>query len=108
MPRGWAGDARRQCAKLVVVDGYEQLSRLSRQWLKLRCRVAGYGLLVTTHEDVGLPTLARVAPNASLAQSLVERLLGDDHDAIDRETVAECFAASGGKQRERKQEYPGG
>src|SRR5262249_28626217 len=40
---------------IIAVDGYEQLSRWNRFWLKRFCRRRGCGLIVTAHASVGLP-----------------------------------------------------
>ena len=61
---------------LLVVDGYEQLSWWQRRRLRVRCRPRRHGLLVTTHRDLGLPTLYRTQVTPELAQSLIEGLLG--------------------------------
>src|SRR5581483_6754178 len=44
---------------LVMIDGYEQLSRWSRWRLNRFIRRRGWGLLVTSHATAGLPTLFR-------------------------------------------------
>jgi GTPase SAR1 family protein len=107
---------------VVVVDGYEQLSRWSRWRLKAACRRRGCGLLVTAHADVGLPLLHETRPSEALAQQLVARLMGSggfyrdlstpeppahaDRDKshptpfIAAEDVSREFAASGGDIRE--------
>jgi len=100
MPRDWVSQARALSAGIVVVDGYEQLSYLSRWRLNARCRRHGWGLLVTSHKDVGLPTLSTLAPDLPTAQQVVERLLSSGIDTISRETVAECFASTDGNMRE--------
>lgn len=62
---------------VVVIDGYEQLSRWSRFRLKRCCRRRQLGLVVTTHAPAGMPELFRTATSAALAQSLVDVLMGD-------------------------------
>jgi hypothetical protein len=99
MPRAWMAQARALQARLIVVDGYEQLNWLSRTVLKRRCARAGWGLLVTAHADVNLPTLARIEPDVAIAQAVVARLLPPG-EAMDREMVAESFAAANGNMRE--------
>src|SRR5205085_9583437 len=59
---------------LVIVDGYEQLSRWSRWRLLRRCKRLGHGLLVTAHEDAGLPTLYTVCPTLQILQRLAGQL----------------------------------
>ena len=59
---------------LVVVDGFEQLTRWQKMRLKGHCRRARCGLLVTAHEDVGLPPLIELKPSEALAWRLAEQL----------------------------------
>jgi len=68
-------------ATLLVVDGYEQLGRVARWRLRLRCRRSGCGLLVTSHRDAGLPTLFSPAPTLADVESIVRRLTenSDNH-----------------------------
>lgn len=68
---------KRTSNTLVVIDGYEQLSRWSRLILRGSCWWHGCGLLVTTHQELGLPTLVETRPSLDLAQQLAERLLAD-------------------------------
>jgi energy-coupling factor transporter ATP-binding protein EcfA2 len=100
MPVGWVSDANKASAGVIVVDGYEQLGRLNRCWLALRCRRNGWGLLVTAHRDVGFRTLYRTAANLDVAQAVVAALLPADDTSISRQTVADAFAASQGDLRE--------
>jgi hypothetical protein len=59
----------------VVVDGYEQLGWLARLRLKSTCRRRGSGLLVTAHQDVGLPPLWTTATSDELAWQIVSLLI---------------------------------
>jgi energy-coupling factor transporter ATP-binding protein EcfA2 len=54
---------------LLVIDGFEQLGRVTRWRVKRRYRRSGSGLLVTAHTPVGLPDLYRtdVTPEAAAA-----------------------------------------
>jgi hypothetical protein len=99
MPADWACQAKSLSANLIVVDGYEQLSTVSRIRLKARCRRLGWGLLVTAHRDVGLTTLFSTAPTLETTQVVVRRLLGDAACMPPR-IVAECYAACAGNVRE--------
>jgi hypothetical protein len=60
---------------LVVLDGFEQLGWLARR--KLRGLVSKHraGLLVTAHQDVGLPTVFQTQPSEKLAHALVAKLV---------------------------------
>ena len=60
---------------LVVVDGYEQLSCWNRWQLRRKCRRYNAGLLVTTHVDLGLPTIYTACIEPSTARELVNELL---------------------------------
>ncbi len=89
-------DARTQ----VIVDGYEQLSWLARVRLKSHCRRQSAGLLVTTHRDLGLPTLLLVQPNLATVCHLVADLTRDTVTPIDNEDVRRCFDQQQGNVRE--------
>ncbi len=100
LPRGWVAQARDASAGTIVVDGYEQLSRGSRLWIDLLCRRNRWGLLVTTHEDVGLPTLVQLEPSLDVARAVVERLAPVDRWSTADDVVARCFDACDGNLRE--------
>lgn len=85
----------------VIVDGYEQLGNLSRNWLKVTCRRRGAGLLVTAHEDVGLPLLWSTCYDEPLAQRLVDGLLNDEQrQRISAADVSRCYQKHAGNLRE--------
>lgn len=63
--------------KLLVVDGYEQLGWWTRHRIQKRCRQCGWGLLVTAHSDLGLPTLYCTSVTPKLARTLIKQLLSD-------------------------------
>ncbi len=88
-------------ATQIVVDGYEQLSRLERYLLRRRCRKSGAGLLVTAHKTTGLPTMWEVTTSLELAQTLARRLTrSGDGTRIGEEDVAQAFQACCGDLRE--------
>ena len=64
-------------ATLVVIDGFEQLNCWNRLRWRWQCRRAGAGLLVTTHSDVGLPTIAETTVNFHI-KNLVDKLGAND------------------------------
>lgn len=106
LPRGWwraVGDAP---DALVVVDGYEQLGRWGRWDLTRRCRRRGWGLLVTCHQPVGLPTLYRIENRLEDVARVVGALLaGLDANArrmlqVPSDVIAESFHRRGGNCRE--------
>lgn len=87
---------------IVIVDGYEQLSWLSRIALYGRCRRAGCGLLVTAHRPVILPTLFSTSTNPELTRAVVRALLPEDlaHYRITDEDVDRAYALHSGNIRE--------
>jgi hypothetical protein len=88
-------------ATQVIVDGYEQLGWLARKRLQSRCRQANAGLLVTAHEDVGLPLLYETSPSEETLQQLVQRLLSpEQRPLIGAEDVSRCYQAHAGNLRE--------
>jgi hypothetical protein len=87
-------------ATQVVVDGYEQLGWLARRWLAWHVARTGAGILVTTHQDVGLPTLWETHPNEQLAQRIVATLLGHHDRHLTPDDVSRCYHAHGGNLRE--------
>jgi hypothetical protein len=100
LPHGWQRDARRQHATLVIVDGYEQLSRWQRWRLRRWCRRHTMPLLVTAHLDVGLPVVHRPAPDSCLLWRLVCALAGEAPPWITPAQVEALFAQTGGNLRE--------
>ena len=68
---------------VVLVDGYEQLSRISRASLKRACRGAKSGLVVTCHESVGLRDLFRTGGDTLLVFRVVRQLLSGHSMNID-------------------------
>ena len=87
-------------ATLVVVDGFEQLSCWNRLRVKRQCLRAGAGLLVTTHRDVGLPTIVETAVKLETAQAIAAQLLTGREGLVTPADVAERFAKHGGNLRE--------
>jgi hypothetical protein len=85
-------------ATQLVIDGYEQLSRVERWRVRRWCRRRGWGLLVTAHDDVGLPEVFRCAVDAPLAVALVTRLAGPQ--AFSPEEIAQVLADQHGNLRE--------
>ncbi len=100
LPADWRKAARSAGAGTILVDGYEQLNRWSRWQLRAACRREGWALLVTAHDDVGLPLLARLAPSLATLQTIVDALLGERRGAISADVVSRHFAANGGDLRE--------
>ncbi|HIQ19977.1 MAG TPA: hypothetical protein EYH34_01890 [Planctomycetes bacterium] len=85
---------------LLVIDGYEQLSRWGRWRLRRFCRRRQTGLLVTAHRSMGLPDLARTSVSLAQTQRIVAQLLGDHAHLISPDEVAARFHARQGNLRE--------
>ncbi len=100
LPSGSLSRALSSPAALVVVDGYGQLRWPERTWLRFRCRRAGAGLLITSHELAGLPTLVRLAPDLSLVRELVEVLSARAAPLVSAADVDACVACHGSNVRE--------
>jgi hypothetical protein len=93
-------DAARGQRAVLVVDGFEQFSWITRRQLIRRCRRAGAGLIVTSHSPIGLPTLARLAPNRNIIEQLVADLCAMVPSGITRAHVAASHACHGSNVRE--------
>lgn len=65
--------------RVLLVDGYEQLSWWSRRQLRSVCRATGHGLVVTAHADAGLTDLYRTSIDEWLAAEIIARLLDKSH-----------------------------
>ena len=100
LPPGFPPQGNPPEPAVVIVDGYEQLSRFSRFRLRRVCARLGLGLLVTTHRPVRLPELFRTRPDLALAQRIVDRLLAQDRSLVTPEEVADRFSARQGDLRE--------
>ena len=92
--------ARLTADALVVIDGYEQLSRWSRFQLKRLVRKSDCGLLITSHAATRLPELYRTETDLRLAERLVELLAKPQRASIAREVIHREFMAHQGNLRE--------
>ena len=84
----------------VAIDGYEQLSAWSRAVFNGKCRWHGAGLLVTTHRDLGLPTLAALDVTFESFQRVVSHLLRDSAVDLSQADLQSCFMRHGPNMRE--------
>ena len=100
LPIDLSHDPRLEPPAVVIVDGYEQLSRWSRFRLKRCCRRRGLGLLATAHRSVGLPQLFHTAADLDLAERIVRQLLGDKTPCINAAELRTRYARHGGNLRE--------
>ncbi len=72
--------------KLIVIDGYEQLSWWRRWSIERAAKRTGCELLVTTHRPLRqLPTLYQTAVSRETAHQIVDQLLAGHHE-VDHET----------------------
>ena len=55
---------------------------------------------MTTHKDVGLPTLFCTEPSLELTRTVVARLLAPEDETITADDVAQAFSAASGNLRE--------
>lgn len=87
---------------VVVIDGFERLSRLARFFFVRLARGMRTGLLVTCHRDCGLPTIWRTQMDLSLAEQIVARLIrdGSERRCLARYDLAARLAAHQGNLRE--------
>jgi hypothetical protein len=100
LPRDYLHRAFASQDALVVVDGFEQLSRPRRAWLHWRCRRAEAGLLVTSHVATGLPVLIQLQPDLALVQQLAAQLAQRESSVITMADVAASHACRGSNVRE--------
>lgn len=82
-------------SSVLVIDGYEQLSRWSRYKTRLLCRRRRCGLLVTAHCDVGLPLLYRTVGTFEIARRVVGRLATAGDRIADSDVRRACQAHQG-------------
>ena len=79
--RRLSADFFEYCSKncVVVIDGYEQLSALSRWRLWLKRRRLGFKLLITAHRPVfGWPILYETAPDRETYNRILQTLLENE------------------------------
>jgi hypothetical protein len=100
LPRGWFSAVRPSKPAIIVVDGYEQLSRWSRFWLKRYCRRRQCGLLATAHQTVGLPEIFHTATSPELLRHIVDQLSASCAQSVSTDKLAELFARHKGDIRE--------
>lgn len=88
--------------RLLILDGYEQLSRGRRAMLIARIRLRGVKLLVTSHQRTILPTLCRLSITASTAKQIVMRLTEGrgEFATVREEEFQQCLKDHRGNMRE--------
>jgi hypothetical protein len=85
---------------LLLIDGYEQLSRWSRFRLTRLCRRRNWGLLVTAHDSVGLPHLYRSVITPESAERVVAQMMIGLPPLLTNREVSDCLARHHGDLRE--------
>jgi hypothetical protein len=100
LPLDLRSDPRLHPPTVLIVDGYEQLSRWHRMWLKHFCRRRRLGLLVTSHVSVGFPSVCQTEITLDVAEQVIEALLSRDAWPWTRTEVAEILSRQGGDLRE--------
>ena len=91
---------RREPFDTLVIDGYEQLGRLCRFFLKRRCRQRGWGILATAHASVGFATIYRTAVTPELAIKVIARLLAGHAEPPKECEIRDRLDRHGGNLRE--------
>jgi hypothetical protein len=84
----------------LIIDGFEQLSWLLQRRVKNVCAKQQTGLLITTHRDLGLPTIYRTEPTLELARAVVARLLPTENASITADDIAAAYRSTNGNIRE--------
>lgn len=83
----------------LAIDGFEQLSFWQRKKYKDYGR-RGTGLLITSHQDMGLPTIFETNVTFELANTLVNQLLSHQPNRIEPQTLRRAFDAHSGNLRD--------
>lgn len=85
---------------LVVIDGFEQLSWSRRQWLKQQVKARSAGLLVTTHSDLGLPTILTTSPSWDIFRQITAQLLHRGSLTFSDDEIRLAYEQSGANARD--------
>ena len=86
--------------RLLVIDGYEQLSWWAGWRVRHLCRAGGHGLLVSSHADAGLPVLYRTSVSRESARRVVAHLTAGAAPTVTEDEVTARLAARHGNLRE--------
>jgi hypothetical protein len=85
---------------VLVIDGFEQLSGWNRWRVRSACRAKRAGLLVTTHQDLGLPLLASTSVDLATARQVFDRLTEGYEQRVTHEDLERQLVLHGGNLRE--------
>ena len=97
---GASDRAEKKPQRVIVIDGFEQLSAFARWKCKWLTYWLGWGLVVTTHRSVGLPVLVRTNVSSQLAQEIARRIAGDDFGGLNQSDVESALAEHQGNMRD--------
>lgn len=86
----------KKTAQIILVDSAENLPWWQFQLLKLKCKIASLGLVVTAHKEGLLPTLIRCGTSFDLFAKLTEELVGQ---RFEKETLYLIYSRSKGNIR---------
>lgn len=90
----WGADTQ------VIIDGYEQLGGWTRTLINRVCSRQGCGLLVASHETVGLPLLVQTSPSLEVIQEIVRDIQPCTPLRVFDRDVELSFHRHGGNVRE--------
>lgn len=85
---------------LLVIDGFEQLAWSRRQRLKQQARARSAGLLITTHCDLGLPTIVTTSPSWDTFRHITTQLLDRGSISISDQEILQAYKQSAGNARD--------
>jgi len=103
IPTDFYQSAQQNSQDQWIIDGYEQLGWWARRRLERHCKRYGSGLLVTSHQSTGLPTIWRTTVDAELAHRVVAYLAGQSGLAkftVPDNRLLESLDSNGGNLRE--------
>ena len=99
----WTAIRHARAGGTVCIDSWECVGVVGRSVLLIAARMAGCGLLVTSHHGGGMPRLMQSVTSPSLLRSIVRTLPGHEvwHGSWIRDSDIEAaFAGHGGNLRE--------
>ena len=86
--------------RIVVIDGFEQLSTPARWKWNWMTYLRGHGLVVTAHHSMGLPALQQTNVPADLAQEIARQIAGNDLGGLTAEDVISALQSQSGNMRD--------
>lgn len=93
-------ESDQKTARVLFLDGFEQLSFIQRVCLRKFCRDQRIGMVITTHlPALGLPILFKTAPSLETVRHLVHYLVDDGSFTVGEDDVKALFAQNRGNCR---------